>query len=287
MKLKILVVSLLAGLFLNCSMQQLTLRVISPVIDNSLAVLFEESDLKIAQTAIEADLKLLEGLLKSDPENQKLLFYATQGYTSYALGFVEDEDPNRARIHYLRGRDYGLKILNRKQIFQQARNSDLEQYIRALQKLQKTDVPALFWTANAWGNWINISMTDPDALADLPKVQAMMQRVIELEPGYFYGGAHLFLGTILMVKPPIMGGNPDEAQVQFEKCFQYSQEKFLLPYVFYARYYAGKMLDEELFDSLIQQILGTSLDILPEQRLPNAIAQKKARLLLEKREEMF
>ncbi|MBN2091878.1 TRAP transporter TatT component family protein [candidate division KSB1 bacterium] len=287
MKLKIITVSIIAGLLMNCSMQRLTLRVISPVIDNSLTALFEESDLIIAQSAIEADLKLLEGLLKSDPENQKLLFYATQGYTSYALGFVEDEDPDRARLHYLRGRNYGLRILNQHRPFQQAFKGDLDQFSLALKKLKKSDVPALFWTANAWGNWINISMTDPDALADLPKVQAMMQRVIELEPGYFYGGAYLFLGTILMVKPPIMGGNPDEAQVQFDKCFEYSQQKFLLPYVFFARYFAAKMLDEALFDSLIQQILGTSLDVLPEQRLPNAIAQKKARLLLEKREELF
>jgi hypothetical protein len=287
MKLKILTISVLAGLFLNCSMQRLTLKVISPVIDNSLAALFEESDLPIAKTAIEADLKLLEGLLKSDPENKKLLFYATQGYTSYALGFVEDENPDRARLLYLRGRDFGLKILNQQRSFQQAFRGNLDQFSLALKKFKKSDVPALFWTANAWGNWINISMTDPDALADLPKVQAMMQRVIELEPGYFYGGAYLFLGTILMVKPPIMGGNPDEAKVQFDKCFEYSQKKFLLPYVFFARYYAAKMLDEALFDSTIQQILGTSLDILPEQRLPNAIAQKKARLLLEKREELF
>lgn len=287
MKLKIVTVSILAGLLMNCSIQHLTLRVISPVIDNSLTALFEESDLQIAQTAIEADLKLLEGLLKSDPENKKLLFYATQGYTSYALGFVEDEDPNRARMFYLRGRDFGLKILNQQPSFQQAFRGNLDQFSLALKKFKKSDVPALFWTANAWGNWINISMTDPDALADLPKVQAMMQRVIELEPGYFYGGAYLFLGTILMVKPPIMGGNPDEAKVQFDKCFEYSQNKFLLPHVFFARFYAAKMLDEALFDSTIQQILGTSLDILPEQRLPNAIARKKALLLLEKRAELF
>lgn len=271
----------------GCSMQKLTLRVARPLIENSLEALFEESDLVLAKSAIEADLKLLDGLIKTDPENTQFLFYATQGYTSYALGFVEDTDPDRARKLYLRGRDYGLQILNQKKFWRSAHRSDLTQFQQALKQFNKQDVPELFWTANAWGNWINLSMTNPDALADLPKVQAMMERVIELEPGYFFGGAHLFLGTIYIVKPRMMGGDPGKSAFHFKQTLKFSDGKFLLPYVYYARYYAVQMLDEALFDSLYQHVSATSIDILPEQRLPNAIAKEKMEKLWQQKTELF
>jgi len=281
----IIFISLL--LVAGCSLQKLTIRAIHPVIENSLEALFEEGDLQIARSAIEADLKLLDGLLKTDPENRKLLFVATQGYTSYALGFAEDESIERARYFYLRARDYGLQLLKKDNALARALSSDLEHFQTALKKLKQEQVPEIFWTANAWGNWINLSMTNPDALADLPRVQSLMERVLELDEGYFYGGAHLFLGTINMVKPMIMGGNPDRAKQHFKRCLHFCQDQFLLPYVYYARYYAVRTLDEELFQTLLDKVQSTSLDILPEQRLPNAIAKHKAQLLLAQKSELF
>lgn len=287
MKIRFVLILCPLFLFLSCSLQKMTIRAMKPIISNSFQSLFEESDLVLAKSAIEADLKLLEALLKSDPENRELLLFAAQGFSSYALGFVEDVNPARARALYLRARDYGMRLLRQKKWFSTALQGDLAGFSNSLKQLKKKDVPALFWTANAWGSWINLSMTDPDALVDLPKVQAMMERIIELDAGYFYGGAHLFLGTILIVKPVIMGGNPAESKLHFKKCLTFCDNKFLLPLVYYARYYAVQTLDEDLFDTLIKTVLETSIDILPEQRLPNAIAQQKARRLLNLREELF
>jgi hypothetical protein len=278
---------LLPLLLTSCSIQRLTLHATRPLIQNSLDALFEESDLVLAKTAIEADLKLLDGFIKTDPTNPQFLFFAVQGYTSYALGFVEDENPERARRLYLRGRDYGLRLLTQKKFWQSAHRGPLEPFQHALTHFKKEDVPALFWTANAWGSWINLSLTNPDALADLPKVQAIMERVLELEPAYFFGGAHLFLGTIYIVRPPILGGDPEKSSYHFNATLKYSSGKFLLPYVYYARYFAVQTLNEALFDSLCQQVSATSIDILPEQRLPNAIAKEKMEKLRQKKADLF
>ncbi len=252
-----------------------------------MAALYEESDLALAEQAIASDLKLLEGLIKSDPKNDKFLLLACQGFGSYALGFVEDTNPDRARSFYLRGRNYGLKILNKNQDFRRAMNGSIDQLESALEKFNKKDVSALFWTANNWASWINLNFTDPQALADLPKVQSVMQRVIELDESYFYGGAHLFFGTIYAVRPPILGGNIEKARQHFDRCFEFCQEKFLLPYVYYARFYATRTLDEELFSNTLTKVLKTSDDVLPAQRLPNTIAKQKAKRLMEQIEEFF
>lgn len=271
----------------SCSIQKLALRSMSGILDNSMAALYEESDLPLAEQAIASDLKLLEGLIKSDPNNEKFLLLACQGFGAYALGFVEDKDADRAQMFYLRGRDYGLEILRKNQAFEREINNSIERIEAALKNFDKNDVPALFWTANNWASWINLNFTNPEALVDLPKVQAMMQRVIELDESYFYGSAHLFFGTIYALRPPILGGNIDKAKLHFVKCFEFSREKFLLPYVYYAQFYATRIFDEELFKTTLNKILETPDDILPEQRLPNGIAKQKARMLLQKSDQFF
>ncbi len=281
-------VAILILIFLyGCSVQKLAIRSMSGILDNSMAALYEESDLAIAEQAIASDLKLLEGLIKSDPENEKFLLLACQGFGSYALGFVEDTNPDRARSFYLRGRDYGLKILNKNQNFHRAINGSIDRLESALKKFNKKDVPALFWTANNWASWINLNFTDTQALADLPKVQLMMQQVLVLDESYFYGGAHLFFGTIYALRPPLLGGNIEKAKQHFDRCFEFSQQKFLLPYVYYARYYATRTLDEELFKSTLIKVLETPDDVLKGQQLPNAIAKQKAERLLKKIADFF
>ncbi len=271
----------------NCSVQKLALHSMSGILDNSMASLYEEGDLKLAEQAIASDLKLMEGLIKSDPDNEKFLLLACQGFASYALGFVEDEDPQRAKSFYLRGRDYGLKILNKNHLFQQALKGNLDQMGLALKKFTKKDVPALFWTANNWANWTTLNLTDTDALADLPRVQLMMQRVLELNESYFYGGAHLFFATFYAARSKLLGGDIDKSKQHFDRCFEFCQDKFLLPYVYYARYYAFRTFDEELFAKTLNKIIETPDNVLPAQSLSNAIAKQKASALLQKSEEFF
>lgn len=282
-----LIIFWLSFLISGCSVQKLAVRSMSGILDNSMVALYEESDLTLAEQAIASDLKLLEGLIKTDPENEKLLLLACQGFGSYALGFVEDTAPVRANKLYLRGRDYGLRILHKKPGLKNSLSGSLEKLEIALKKLDKKIVPALFWTANNWASWINLNFSNPDALADLPRVQLIMARVLQLDESYFYGGAHLFFGTIYAVRPPLLGGNIKKAKQHFDRCFEFSQEKFLLPYVYYAQYYLVRQMDRELFIKTLEKVLRAPDDILPGQELPNAIAKKKAKMLLKKMDEFF
>ncbi|MBN2008476.1 TRAP transporter TatT component family protein [candidate division KSB1 bacterium] len=270
----------------GCSVQRIAVRSMSGVLENSMLSLYQESDLKLAEQAIASDLKLLEGLLKSDPQNAEFLLMLSQGFTAYAMGFVEDDDPARARVLYFRARDYGIQLLKQK-AFRNYPFQSLEELKQALQQFSNEDVAALFWTANSWAGWINLSFTNPQALADLPKVQLMMDRVIELDESFFFGGAHMFFGTIYAARPPLLGGDISKAEFHFNKCFQYADKKFLLPYVYYAKFYATRVFDEALFDSTISLILETPSSILPDQQLPNAIAQRKARDLKAQKDDLF
>ena len=287
MKIKCLFVFLVSLFVTGCSVQKIAIRSMSGILDNSMAALYEESDLILAEQAIASDLKLLEGLIKSDPSNEKMLFLACQGFGAYALGFVEDRDSERAQVFYLRGKDYGLRILQKDKGFNNALSKSYDDFEAALKKFKKDDVPVLFWTANNWASWINMNFSNTDALADLPKVQLIMKRVLELDESYFYGGAHLFFATISAVRPAILGGDIKKSKLHFDQCFKFADEKFLLPYVYYAKYYLVRMFDEELFKATLTKVIQTDDDILIEQKLPNAIAKEKAKMLLEQMEDIF
>ncbi len=279
-------VIVLAFLFTGC-IQQIAISSLGSIIDSGFVVLNEEQDLDIAEKSIASNLKLLETIIKTDPDNEHYLFLASQGYASYALGFVEDNSIERARIFYLRSRDYGMRLLSRRRSFAGVEEKNVDNMHAALSTLSKDDVPAVFWTAIGWGSYISLSLTDPAALADLPKVEAMMKFVFEKDSAYFYGGAHFFLGTLYGSRSEILGGDPDASQRHFEQCLNINDGKFLMTYVYYARSYAVQTQNQELFERCLSTVDSASINILPQARLSNAIAKKKAQLLRAKIEELF
>ena len=114
-----------------------------------------------------------------------------------------------------------------------------------------------------------------------------MQRVLDLDESYFHGGADLFFGSIWGTKPRMLGGDPEKARQYFENNLKTTEGKFLLTYIYYARFYAAKTLNEELFDELLAKVEETPADVLPGYQLLNMIAKKKASYLKLYKEEWF
>jgi len=284
-----------ALVFLSCSqwscgiVNSVAVNATTDIVDYGLGSVFEESDLDLAEKAIPGNLVLLEALYRAkDKDDDHLAFLLTEGYTGYTLGFVEDVDAERAKALYMRARDYGLRALQKKnKEFASAINEDAVAVKNSLTKFDKDDVPLIFWTANAWGNLVNVSLSDAEIIADLPKVSAMMEFVLKKNEAFFFGGAHLYFGTIQGTIPKSLGGKPDSAKFHFEKCFALSGNKFLLAHVYMAKSYCVQVQDKELFKKLLQTVEETPLDVLPEQKLVNAIAKRKAKKLLERIDDLF
>jgi hypothetical protein len=284
---KISIIALSFILFQSCSLNKFVIRQTGTLLDYGVVSLYAETDLILAEQALASNIKLLEGMVIGDPENEHLLLLTTLALAGYAMGFVEDEDPIRAGSLYLRARDYGLRILRMNSKFAENENKTFEQFSQAINYLNIDNIGGLFWTAFAWAGWINLSLDNPQALMDLSKVQVMMQRVLDLDETFFHGSAHLFFGSLWGTKPKMLGGDPQKAKEHFEQNLRITQGKFLLTHIYYAKYYAIKTFDEELFDKLIKHIDDTPAGSLPGYELLNMIAKKKANKLREMREEWF
>jgi hypothetical protein len=278
----------LAGLLLlqACTVQTFALRSLDNLFDNTVASFMEEGDLRLAEMGVAGNLKLLDGVVKSDPENTKFLLLACQGYAAYALAFAEDA-PERALAFYTRARGYGARGLELLGVPQAVFTSDAPAMRQALARLDRKDVPLVFWTASAWGSAVILQLADPEAIAGLPSINAMMEWVKEKDSTYYYGGPYLYFGTYYGSFPPLLGGRPDLAKENFERAIAAGGGKFLMTYVFYAKTYAVETQDERLFEDLLDHVIDASPDVLPEQRLANAVAKKRAQEALARKSDFF
>lgn len=278
---------LTAALLSSGCIQTIAVRSVGGIVNDGFDAMTEESDLQFAEQALPANLKLLEVMLKNDPENERLLKLLAEGYSSYALGFVEDVDVERARVFYLRARDFGMRILRQDAMLAAGLDGSADDLKSALTKKSKDDVPGVFWTAFAMGSYLNITLTNSDAIASIPKIERLMNFVAEKDSSFYYGGAHLFLGTLYGSRSKFLGGDTAISRKHFEKAMRLNEGKFLMTQVYFAKSYAAQTLNDTLFTSLLMQVEEASLDILPKFRLGNAIAKKKAKLLLAKKDELF
>jgi hypothetical protein len=114
-----------------------------------------------------------------------------------------------------------------------------------------------------------------------------MERVIDLDENYHYGGAHLFMGIYKSAKPEDFGGEPEEARKHFEKAIEIGKGDFLMAYVYYAEHYARKTYQKDLFVSLLEKVVEAPADRVPELTLVNTVAKTRAEELLNQVEEYF
>ena len=185
---------------------RLALQFSPSLIPHMTETLFEECDPELARQSLPADLKLMEGLLKNDPNNRRLLTALCIGFTGYSLLFVEEENQERASKQYLRAMDYGARVLGPEMGSFEEFTADTKTLQRNLMSLGEAEHVALFWFAMSWNAWINLNRDQPAALAQLGSAQSCVERVLQIKPDYLYGAPYILMGSILAERPRMLGG---------------------------------------------------------------------------------
>lgn len=271
----------------GCSTGQLVARGASPLIEHGVTAMNRETDLELARASIPANLKMIEALLLADPGNTAYRVQAAMGFYGYALGFVEADDRDRAALLYQRARNHGLAALERAGVTQAMLDGDAAELTQALAKLDARAVPALFWVASSWGKWIELQLDDPARLAELPRVEALMQRVIALDETYFHGGAHVFFGVYYGGRAPMFGGDFARAARHFDRAAALSQNRLLWVEVYRAHSLLRQMGDRAAFHATLNRVLDAPVSVDPDLNLANALARKQAAALLAQEEDLF
>ena len=170
--------------------------------------------------------------------------------------------------------------------FAALRSVPYEEFVASLGVLGKRDVPTFYAFTVSWLIAIKANSSDWGALADLPKVEAALERIVELDESYERGSAHLYLGILQTLRPSSLGGKPEEGRWHFERALALSGGKDLGVKVEYARGYARLLYDRELHDRLLREVLAADPES-PGLTLINVLAREQAEELLRSGEDYF
>jgi TRAP transporter TatT component family protein len=281
-----------AALFQGCALRQAAVDRFADAVADGGATYATDDDPELVRAAVPFSLKLTESLIAEAPTHKGLLLAAARGFTQYAYAFVqqeadetEDRDvaaavnlQDRARRLYRRGRDYGLRGLGI--TVEQLRFEPR----RALAGTARTDAGLLYWTGAAWGASIALSKSDPEALADLPAMEALVDRALELDEGYEHGAIHTFLIGYEMARQGAAGEPAQRARVHFARAIELSRAGEAAPYVALAESVCVPAQRRDEFQALLAEAL--RIEAAPN-RLANLVMQRRARWLLARIDRLF
>ena len=252
-------------------------------------------DVEIARAMAYAGLAQFEGMHKLAPKNEDALFMLTKGWTGATFAFTEDDmelaedhknkemaeyHKQRAAAGYERAVAYGLELVgNHASGFQEARRNDAT--LRAWLKnnfTDKDDAANLFWLGYAWIAKTNINKDDPETVADLFVAVAIMERSVELDEGYSYGNG---LTVLAAFHARTAQGELDDSKRLFDRAIALTQGRSLIQKFNYATKYLCARGDKDGYVKALQEIVAAG-DTMPEQRLTNALAKRRAKRYLSK-----
>lgn len=262
-------------------------------------VFMEDDDPELIRQALPLVLKTYEALLASNPKNRRLFLATADAFVKYANAFVHEEADRlqeldfpraqhlrqRASKLYLRGRAYALAGLA-------IDHPDFEKKLRqdpqrTLEALSAGDVALLFSAAAGWAGAISTDVSNMSLVAELPMVEAMMRRALELDEGFDGGAIHEFFITYEGSRSEAMGGSAERALEHFHRVVTLTQGQKAEPYVALASSVAVRKQDNKMFQELLHKALAVDPDAVPEWRLANTLARERAQWLLDHGPELF
>jgi predicted anti-sigma-YlaC factor YlaD len=256
-----------------------------------------DDDPQLVAQAAPFGLKTMEGLLEKSPRHEGLLLSLASGFTSYGYAFVQADadlaDLNgqleparagreRARKLFLRAREYGLRGLELRHEGLRAALLAGGDLGPALARVEKRDVPLLYWTATAWTLAISDGKADMALVAQLPAAVAMMERALALDEAWDEGAIHEYFLSYEAAQ-----GRPEKAREHLARAMELSKGQKLGPKVALAEGVLVQAQDRAQFTKVLDEVLHADAEAVPRYRLANVLAQRRARALLAHADDLF
>ena len=284
----LIIFTLGALLFAGCSVKRTAVNIVGSALSSGGGVYVSDDDPELIREAIPFGLKTFDSLLEVSPKHKGLLLAAASGFCAYAY-LLQDEaerfnaiDLSRARTlnrrackHYLRSRNYALRglelehpnfiaLLKKDRVF-------------ALSQTIKGDVPFLYWAGASWAGALTAAKANLTLMGDLPLAGALVQRVVQLDETYEYGAAHEFLISYEGSRP---GGSSLQARKHYSRAIEISGGQRASAHLALAQSVTIREQNISEFKELMKAVLAVNPDKVPQLRLLNTIARRRAGWML-------
>ncbi|WP_043798459.1 TRAP transporter TatT component family protein [Arenimonas composti] len=253
-------------------------------------VILASDDPATVRDALPAYLLLLDAMLiegdGDDAGRSGLLFAAAELNGAYAGNFTGDD---RERARRLAGKAFAYArrgVCTTAATLCARIDGDVDGFAQAVADAPPAQAPAMYALAAAWAGQLQANSDDWGAIADLPKVQALLERVVAIDPGHARGMARVYLGVLDSLRPEAVGGRPERGRAHFEAAIAQSGGRNLYASTLFAEYYARLVFDRELHDRLLREVLAADPHA-DGYTLTNVLAQQRARTLLASGDDYF
>lgn len=229
---------------------------------------------------------LVEGQVPGDKRNASLLFAAAELNGAYAGNFTGDDRDRTTRLA-AKALDYARRgTCAQDKALCAAIDKDVDTFTAAVAAAPRQNIGGHYALAAAWVGFLQANSEDWGAIADLPKIEALLARVVATDPGHARGMPRVYLGVLNSLRPEALGGKPGLGRSHFEAAIAMSQGRNLYAKTLMAEYYARLVFDQSLHDRLLAEVLAAD-PAEPGFTLTNVLAQERAKALVASGKDYF
>jgi hypothetical protein len=211
-------------------------------------------------------------ILKSPARRDKDFVLMARAY--FLLGEYFSESTSRKIESFAEAANWSEMALLQNAEYSRAQNGVHPE--KALSLLRKKNMESLYWHAAALSKWADLKGVGT-ALKYRNRIQSMMERVNQLRPDYFFGGAHRFFGSYFGHLPGINEEDLTLSRKHFELALRAGPE-FFGNHVSFAEIYGKKVDNTALVKKHLEVAArgdaGKLPDFGPEQMLEQSRAKK-------------
>ena len=242
--------------------------------ENLTSAILNQDDPELVRAGMPSYILLLDSFLQGEDDNPAILSAAASLYASYGAVFADDEV--RAMRLTRRARQYGLEAMCA--AYAEAcgwRDMRYDDFVASLSGVTEKDADVLYSYGFATLSYLRAHASDWNTLAELPQAEALLVHYLDITGDAANPAAYTYLGVILTLRPPALGGKPEEAREHFERAIVLTGGRDLGVKVEYAKGYAKLLYEQELHDRLVEEVLNGD-PYYDGYTLMNVLAQEEA-----------
>ena len=253
--------------------------------DDLSASILDMNDPETAKAALPTFMVTIDSLLRNNPNNPDLLVSGATLYASYGAIFTDDE--LRASRLTTRARRYASTAMC--ETYTPScdwSENNYDEFVATLDGIKPKHSEVLYTYGFASLAYLRAHSSDWNSLAELPQIEALFNHYMDISGDEVNGAVYTYMGILLTLRPPALGGEPEKARGYFEKAIALTNGRDLSAKVEYARGYAKLLYERELHDRLLNEVIATDSEY-DGFTLSNVLAKEQAEALLAEADDYF
>lgn len=279
------VLSIVAFCLLSSGCSILLSSVATGLSDNLAAAILNQDDPELVRAGAPSFLLMLDSFIEGSPGDPDILAAGATMYATYGAVFADDAI--RASRLTSRARRYALTAMC--ETYKPScrwPDATFDEFVASLDGIGPRHADLLYTYGFASLAFLRAHSSDWNSLAELPQIEALFSHYLDISGDEVNGSVYTFMGILLTLRPPALGGEPERAREYFERAIAETNGNDLNAKVEFARGYAKLLYERELHDQLLNEVINAD----PYKDgfvLSNVMAQEEAATLLAEADDYF